>query len=64
MAKDGFEALMAGRSQVVAGSAKNKVQAAAAKLMPSASARRDPHDDAFHLIDAAASRQGVSIGPG
>jgi hypothetical protein len=34
VAKDGFEALMAGRSQVVAGSAKNKVQAAAAKLMP------------------------------
>ena len=34
VAKDGFEALMAGRSQVVAGSAKNKVQVAAAKLMP------------------------------
>jgi short-subunit dehydrogenase len=34
VARDGFEALMAGRSQVVAGSAKNKVQAAAAKLMP------------------------------
>jgi short-subunit dehydrogenase len=34
VAKDGFEALMAGRSQVVAGSARNKVQAAAAKLMP------------------------------
>jgi short-subunit dehydrogenase len=34
VAKDGFEALMAGRSQVVAGSVKNKVQAAAARLMP------------------------------
>jgi short-subunit dehydrogenase len=34
VAKDGFEALMAGKSQVVGGSAKNKVQAAAAKLMP------------------------------
>ena len=32
--QDGFEALMAGKSQVVAGSAKNKVQAAAAKLLP------------------------------
>lgn len=34
VAKAGFEALMAGRSQVVAGSAKNKVQVATAKLMP------------------------------
>jgi uncharacterized protein len=34
VARDGFEALMAGRSQVVAGSAKNKIQAAGAKLMP------------------------------
>ena len=34
VAKDGFEALMAGKSQVVAGSAKNKVQVAGAKLMP------------------------------
>jgi short-subunit dehydrogenase len=34
VARDGFEALMAGKSQVVAGSAKNKVQAAAAKLLP------------------------------
>lgn len=34
VARDGFEALMAGRAQVVAGSAKNKVQVAAAKLMP------------------------------
>jgi len=34
VAKDGFEALMAGQSQVVAGSAKNKVQVAGAKLMP------------------------------
>jgi short-subunit dehydrogenase len=34
VAKDGFEALMAGKSQVVAGSVKNKAQVAAAKLMP------------------------------
>ena len=34
VARDGFEALMAGKSQVVAGSAKNKVQVAAAKLLP------------------------------
>ena len=34
VAKDGFEALMAGKSQVVAGSAKNKIQVAAAKMMP------------------------------
>ena len=34
VAKDGFEALMAGKSQVVAGSAQNKVQVAGAKLMP------------------------------
>ncbi|HWG15174.1 MAG TPA: hypothetical protein VG268_18045, partial [Streptosporangiaceae bacterium] len=34
VAKDGFEALMAGQSQVVAGSVKNKVQVAGAKLMP------------------------------
>jgi uncharacterized protein len=34
VARDGFEALMAGKSQVVGGSAKNKVQVAAAKLMP------------------------------
>jgi uncharacterized protein len=34
VARDGFEALMAGKSQVVGGSAKNKVQAAAAKLLP------------------------------
>ena len=33
VARDGFEALMAGKSQVVAGSAKNKVQAAA-KVLP------------------------------
>ena len=34
VAKDGFEALMAGQSQVVAGSVKNKIQVAGAKLMP------------------------------
>jgi short-subunit dehydrogenase len=34
VAKDGFEALMAGQSQVAGGPAKNKVRAAAAKLMP------------------------------
>jgi uncharacterized protein len=34
VARDGFEALMAGKSQVVAGSVKNKVQAVAAKLLP------------------------------
>jgi uncharacterized protein len=33
VARDGFEALMAGRSQVVAGSVRNKVQVAGAKLM-------------------------------
>ncbi len=33
MARDGFEALVAGKSQVVARAAKNKVQAAAAKLL-------------------------------
>jgi hypothetical protein len=32
--------------------------------LASPSPRRGAHDDAFHLIDAAASRQGVSIGPG
>jgi threonine dehydrogenase-like Zn-dependent dehydrogenase len=74
---------MAVRGQVVAGPAKNKVQAAAARLMPARGAAllgytslygpvpggqaqylRVP--DAFHLIliDVAASRQGVSIGPG
>ena len=34
VAKDGFEALMAGHSQVTGGSIKNKVQTAAAKLLP------------------------------
>jgi short-subunit dehydrogenase len=34
VAKDGFEALMAGKSQVTGGSAKNKIQMAAAKLIP------------------------------
>jgi len=34
VAKDGFEALMAGKDQVVAGARKNKLQAAGSKLMP------------------------------
>jgi short-subunit dehydrogenase len=34
VAKDGFEALMAGKDKVVAGSAKNKAQAAAARVLP------------------------------
>ena len=34
VARDGFEALMAGKSQVVGGSTKNKIQVAAAKLLP------------------------------
>jgi uncharacterized protein len=34
VARDGFEALMAGKSQVVAGSMKNKIQTAGARLMP------------------------------
>jgi short-subunit dehydrogenase len=34
VARDGFEALMAGKSQVVAGSLKNKIQTAGARLMP------------------------------
>jgi short-subunit dehydrogenase len=34
VAKDGFEALMAGKDHVVAGSMKNRVQAGAAKVMP------------------------------
>ena len=34
VAKDGFEALMAGKDHVVAGSFKNTVQAAAAKVLP------------------------------
>jgi uncharacterized protein len=34
VARDGFEALMAGKSQVVGGSAKNKLQVTAAKLLP------------------------------
>jgi short-subunit dehydrogenase len=34
VAKDGFEALMAGKSQVVGGSVKNKLQVAGAKLLP------------------------------
>jgi uncharacterized protein len=34
VAKDGFEALMAGKDHVIAGSAKNKAQVAGAKLLP------------------------------
>jgi short-subunit dehydrogenase len=34
VARDGFEALMAGKSQVVAGSLKNKIQTAGARLIP------------------------------
>jgi short-subunit dehydrogenase len=34
VARDGFAALMAGKSQVVAGSLKNKIQTAGARLMP------------------------------
>jgi short-subunit dehydrogenase len=34
VAKDGFEALMAGKDRVVAGSPKNRVQAAAARVIP------------------------------
>ncbi|HEY0932524.1 MAG TPA: SDR family NAD(P)-dependent oxidoreductase [Trebonia sp.] len=34
VAKDGFEALMSGKSQVTGGSAKNKVQTVAAKVLP------------------------------
>jgi hypothetical protein len=34
VARQGFQALMAGRDHVVAGSVKNKVQSAAAKVMP------------------------------
>ena len=34
VAKDGFEALMAGKDHVIAGSVKNKGQVAAGKLLP------------------------------
>jgi hypothetical protein len=36
VAKQGFDALMAGEEQVIAGSLKTKLQGAAAKAMPSA----------------------------
>jgi short-subunit dehydrogenase len=36
VAKDGFEALMAGKDKVVAGSLKNRLQTAAGKVMPQA----------------------------
>jgi short-subunit dehydrogenase len=42
VARDGFEALMAGKDHVVAGAAKNKLQTAGAKLMP------DPAKAAVH----------------
>jgi uncharacterized protein len=38
VAKDGFEALMAGKDHVVAGSAKNRMQAGAAKVIPQTAA--------------------------
>jgi short-subunit dehydrogenase len=34
VAKDGFEALMAGKDHVIAGSAKNRAQVAGAKVLP------------------------------
>ena len=34
VAREGFDALLAGKDHVVAGSAKNKVQAAAGRLLP------------------------------
>jgi short-subunit dehydrogenase len=34
VAREGFEALMSGRSHVIAGSARNRVQATAAKFLP------------------------------
>src|SRR6266511_4709449 len=42
VAKDGFEALMAGKDKVVAGSVRNKAQAASARVMP------DPAKAAMH----------------
>jgi len=51
VAKDGFEALMAGKDRVVAGSAKNKAQVAAGKLLPETAraavhaAQTKPKDD-------------------
>ena len=42
VAKDGYEALMAGKDKVIAGSAKNKMQAASARVMP------DPAKAAMH----------------
>ena len=34
VAKDGFEAMMAGKDHVIAGSVKNKAQVAGARLLP------------------------------
>ncbi len=34
VAKDGFEALLAGKDHVIAGSAKNKAQVAGSKILP------------------------------
>jgi uncharacterized protein len=51
VAKDGFEALMAGKDHVIAGSAKNKAQVAAGKLLPEQArarvhaAQTKPQDD-------------------
>jgi uncharacterized protein len=51
VAKDGFEALMAGKDRVIAGSAKNKAQVAAGKLLPEQArarlhaAQTKPQDD-------------------
>jgi len=42
VARDGFEAMMAGKDHVVAGSIKNKAQVAAAKVLP------DPAVSAAH----------------
>ncbi len=40
VAREGFNALMDGRDLVVAGSAKNKAQAAAGKIMPETAAAK------------------------
>jgi short-subunit dehydrogenase len=40
VARDGFDALMGGKDRVVAGSAKNKAQAAAGKVMPETAAAK------------------------
>jgi short-subunit dehydrogenase len=51
VAKDGFEALMAGKDHVIAGSAKNKAQVAGGRLLPEKAraamhaAQTKPQDD-------------------